>query len=100
VPWTSGTDVVGASAWSIGVDVHCGVPGAVEVEPHGVDVVGLDGDGPVPDESDSEVADAEANPVAFIGAACPLWGDCVMRGPLEIAQRSLWSDFLGCSCHS
>src|SRR5437762_3554791 len=51
-PWTSGTAAVGASGVPIGGDVQvgpAGVPGAVEVEPQGVEDVGVDGDGPPPE---------------------------------------------------
>jgi hypothetical protein len=51
VPWTSGTAEVGASAASTGAgDDQFGdvpAPGAVDVVPHGVDAVGVDGDGPL-----------------------------------------------------
>src|SRR5919198_3166632 len=87
VPSTSGTAAVGASAVPSGVDVHMGppdAPDAVDVEPHGVELVGEDGDGVPPDPDAVSVvavpwraAEAVWKPV-LIGADCPPWGPCVM----------------------
>src|SRR3954447_13891837 len=83
---TRGTDPVAASAALIGVEVQAGGPDVVGVDPHGGGPVGVERgsgrDAPAWSSVTARAVEGAENPVVLIGAACPLWGDCVMITPV------------------